>query len=295
MTQKKSFIGIIVSLLIAASVTLAGSTAGTDVGGIRLFALCSLIIFIIQWVSFIPSWIWHTERFFDLVGSATYLTVIIFALITSPEIDARSFLLVLMIGVWGLRLGSFLFARVQAAGHDIRFEIMKHRFVWFLMTWTIQGLWVLLTSSTALAAITSNNRSGLGWIETVGILIWLLGFTIEVVADEQKRKFKLNPVNKNSFIREGLWSWSQHPNYFGEIVLWVGIAIISLPVLSSWQYVTLVSPIFVFVLLTRISGIPMLDFAAKKRWGGDTEFLSYIKSTSKLIPKPPSSSKNLHS
>lgn len=287
MTNKHSIFSIFVSLIVALLIVLAGSSSGVDASGVRLFAICGLIAFAVQWICFIPSWFLHSERFFDLVGSATYLTVAVVSLLAIPKIDTRSILLGLMICLWGLRLGTFLFARVQAVGHDARFNLIKHKFAWFLMTWTVQGLWVLITSSAALAAITSSKRSDFGIIGIIGIILWLTGFVIEIVADEQKRKFKLDPSKQNSFITDGLWGWSQHPNYFGEIVLWIGVSLVALPGLSSWQYFTLISPVFVFILLTRISGLPMLNSAARKRWGDDPEFLAYKKSTPVLIPRPP--------
>ena len=287
MTNKHSIFSIFVSLIVVLLIVLAGSSSGVDASGVRLFAICGLIAFAVQWICFIPSWFLHSERFFDLVGSATYLTVAVVSLLAIPKIDTRSVLLGLMICLWGLRLGTFLFARVQAVGHDARFNLIKHKFAWFLMTWTVQGLWVLITSSAALAAITSSKRSDFGIIGIIGIILWLTGFVIEIVADEQKRKFKLDPSKQNSFITDGLWSWSQHPNYFGEIVLWIGVSLVALPGLSSWQYFTLISPVFVFILLTRISGLPMLNSAARKRWGDDPEFLAYKKSTPVLIPRPP--------
>ena len=287
MTNKHSIFSIFVSLIVALLIVLAGSSSGVDASGVRLFAICGLIAFAVQWICFIPSWFLHSERFFDLVGSATYLTVAVVSLLAIPKIDTRSVLLGLMICLWGLRLGTFLFARVHAVGHDARFNLIKHKFAWFLMTWTVQGLWVLITSSAALAAITSSKRSDFGIIGIIGIILWLTGFVIEIVADEQKRKFKLDPSKQNSFITDGLWSWSQHPNYFGEIVLWIGVSLVALPGLSSWQHFTLISPVFVFILLTRISGLPMLNSAARKRWGDDPEFLAYKKSTPVLIPRPP--------
>ena len=287
MTNKHSIFSIFVSLIVALLIVLAGSSSGVDASGVRLFAICGLIAFAVQWICFIPSWFLHSERFFDLVGSATYITVAVVSLLAIPKIDTRSVLLGLMICLWGLRLGTFLFARVQAVGHDARFNLIKHKFAWFLMTWTVQGLWVLITSSAALAAITSSKRSDFGIIGIIGIILWLTGFVIEIVADEQKRKFKLDPSKQNSFITDGLWGWSQHQNYFGEIVLWIGVSLVALPGLSSWQYFTLISPVFVFILLTRISGLPMLNSAARKRWGDDPEFLAYKKSTPVLIPRPP--------
>ncbi len=287
MAKKQSMIAIVASLITGFLVILACSSNSVNASGVRLFTLCGVLAFLIQWICFTPAWFFHSERFFDLIGSATYLTITIVALIAVPEVDTRSVVLGIMVCLWGLRLGAFLFARVQAAGHDVRFNLMKHDFTWFLMTWTIQGLWVVITSSAALTAITSTNKNSFGWIGIIGIIIWLSGFVIEIVADEQKRRFKLNPSNQHSFIDKGLWSWSQHPNYFGEIILWIGVTLVALPALSGWQYLSLISPVFVFFLLTRISGIPMLDSAARKRWGDNPDFQKYKETTPILILKRP--------
>jgi steroid 5-alpha reductase family enzyme len=154
-------------------------------------------------------------------------------------------------------------------------------------------LWVTLTLAAALAAITTTNRKGLGLCALVGTLVWVFGFAIEAAADAQKSRFRTDPENKGKFINTGLWSWSRHPNYFGEIVLWVGVAIIALPVLQGWQWVTLISPVFVALLLTRISGVPILERRADEKWGGQEDFEAYKERTPVLIPRPPTSgSKN---
>ena len=155
------------------------------------------------------------------------------------------------------------------------------------MTWTIQGLWVLMTAGMAFAALSSKNKLGLDAFAVIGALLWLIGFIIEVISDKQKTNFKSNPLNQGKFIQEGLWSFSRHPNYFGEIVLWIGIAVIAFPVIESWQYFALLSPIFVIFLLTKVSGINLLERQGMKRWGGNEEYKNYIKNTSVLIPLPP--------
>jgi steroid 5-alpha reductase family enzyme len=108
-----------------------------------------------------------------------------------------------------------------------------------------------------------------------------------VIADRQKSAFNAKPENKGRFISTGLWSWSRHPNYFGEIVLWIGVAIIALPILRGWQWVTLISPVFIILLLTRISGIPLLERRADQKWGNEAEYQSYKARTSVLVPLPP--------
>lgn len=285
--DKRSVIGILITLIIAFGIAWAGSQGGYLVSRIPIFALCVALAFLIQWIAFIPAYIKQTERFYDLTGSFTYITVILAAVVLSPVVDARSLLLLVIIAIWAIRLGSFLFRRIRAEGEDRRFRDIKPSFARFLMAWSIQGLWVTFSIAAALAAITSTIRADLGIFAMIGFLVWLLGFGIEVTADWQKSQFKASPENKNKFIDSGLWSWSRHPNYFGEIVLWVGVAIIALPVLQGWQWLTLISPIFVFVLLTRISGVPMLEARADKKWGGQADYEAYKTRTSVLIPTPP--------
>jgi len=287
--DQRSIVVFPLVLLVAAGLALAGSQGGTVVFGIPLFAFCMALAFIIQWVAFIPAFINQTEIFFDLTGSITYITVITVAVLLSPQADARSYLLLALVVVWAVRLGSFLFRRIQRTGSDRRFDDIKPSFARFLLTWTLQGLWVSFSLAAALAAITSETKSELGVFAVAGLLVWLLGFGIEVIADRQKSQFRAAPENTGMFISTGLWAWSRHPNYFGEIVLWVGVAIIALPVLRGWQWLTLISPVFITILLTRISGIPLLEARADEKWGGQADYEDYKARTSVLIPMPPAS------
>jgi steroid 5-alpha reductase family enzyme len=285
--QIRSLIVIPIILAIGAGVAFAGSQGGVKVFGVPLFALCIGLAFLIQWVAFIPAFLMKTEKFYDLTGSITYLSVMIVALAFIPTIDTRAWLLAGLVAVWSIRLGSFLFRRIMAEGEDRRFREVKTSFARFLLYWTVQGLWVTFSLAAALAAITSETRVELGIFALAGFLVWLLGFGIEVVADQQKSQFKADPANKDKFIKNGLWSWSRHPNYFGEIVLWIGVAMIALPVLSGWQWLTMISPVFIILLLTRISGVPMLEDRADEKWGGQPEYEAYKAKTSILIPRPP--------
>lgn len=264
---------------------LAGSQEGAFIGPLPAFAACALLAFTVQWLVFVPAFLTQSEKYYDLTGSLTYLSVS--ALAASVHGDPRSLLLGALIAVWAMRLGTFLFLRIRAAGSDSRFDSIKGDPIRFLLTWTLQGLWVVMTAAAALAAMTAQTRVPLGPIAVAGLLVWATGFAIEVIADNQKRLFRRDPDNRGRFIRDGLWAWSRHPNYFGEILLWLGVAIIALPALSGWQYLTLLSPLFVFLLLTRVSGIPPLEAQARKRWGDDPDYRAYRDSTPVLWPRPP--------
>ena len=284
MTNVNSILAIMVSIILGALMALIGSQNSIMLNGYPLFAVCASIGFLLHWIMFLPAYIYQTEHYFDLTGSISYLTVTIFAIINKPEQDFRAILLCLLITFWAIRLGSFLLSRVKRDGKDNRFTIMKTKFWWFLMTWTIGGLWVLMTMAAALAAITSGLTLPLGEIAYIGLLLWIIGFSIEIIADKQKTLFRSKIENKDLFISHGLWKWSRHPNYLGEIILWFGIALIAYPVLSDWQLMTLISPIFIYILLTRVSGINILEGRANKKWGNNPEYIRYKELTPVLFP-----------
>ncbi len=274
-----------VVVLIGLGLAWAGSQGGAIAFGLPLFGLAVGLAYLIQWIVFIPSFLRQTEKFFDLTGSLTYISVTFLIFFLSPVKDARSFLLLALVLIWAIRLGTFLFRRIHKAGKDDRFDDLKPSFFRFLNVWTIQGLWVSFTAAAAWVAMASANRVALDVFAVAGFLVWVAGFVIEVVADAQKSRFNADPANKGKFIQSGLWSRSRHPNYFGEILLWVGVAVIALPVLQGWQWVALVSPVFVTVLLTRVSGIPLLEQKADKKWGGQPDYEEYKKKTPVLIPR----------
>ena len=266
-SQYRSFAVFIILIIVGVLVALAGSQNGSSVAGIPVFALLVGLAYVIQWVVFLPAYKFQTEKFFDITGSITYITLVVIAFLLSQDVDARSTLLAALVIVWAIRLGSFLFRRIQKAGKDDRFDEIKPSFFRFLNVWTIQGLWVTFTVAAALTAITTTVRKELDAFAMVGLLIWVFGFAFEAIADSQKSRFNADPNNKGKFIRTGLWSRSRHPNYFGEIVLWIGVAVIAAPVLQGWQWAAMISPIFVTLLLTRISGIPLLEKKADKKMG----------------------------
>ena len=244
-----------------------------------------LLIFCIQWVSFIPAFIFQTEKFYDLTGSITYLTAVFYTLYVTGSNNLSDLIIVGYVAVWAIRLGSFLFIRIHKAGEDRRFRTIKPNFTRFLMTWTLQGMWVSMCLLCVLTALSSYSGVIMNSIFFIGLLIFILGLSIEIIADYQKTVFRRNIENKDKFITTGLWSLSRHPNYFGEILLWTGVAVMSISSLQGLQYITLISPIFVYILLVYISGIRILEDQAKKKWGHLDSFKKYIKNTPRLFFK----------
>tara|TARA_B100001741_G_scaffold46879_1_gene34786 strand:+ start:437 stop:1273 length:837 start_codon:yes stop_codon:yes gene_type:complete len=259
--------------------------ATLEVSDISLVYYLWAWIFAIQIIVFIPSFIFRTEHYYDLTGGITYISTVVMALILKNSyqgIDLISLLLGSMVIIWATRLSSFLFLRVKKSGEDVRFKKIKHSFSWFLMTFMLQGMWVFMCIFPALIVISSFN-SEINNYAIVGSIVWLFGFLFEIIADNQKSNF--NKFNKGEFISNGLWSITRHPNYFGEFILWLGITIASLGYIDNYKYVLLLTPIFVYLLLTRVSGVNLLEEIGEKRWGNSKEYQKYKEKTPLFFPK----------
>ena len=283
--ERQSLAAVPLVVLLAAGLAAAGSQGGATVGGVPVFAVAVAVAFVIQWLVLVPSYLARTERFFDLTGSVTYIAVTLGVLLLARGWDARRVLLAVLVLVWAVRLGTFLFGRVSRSGADDRFDEIKGSFPRFLAVWTIQGLWVSVTAAAAWIGISASRQVDIDVFAVVGFLLWAAGFAVEVIADRQKGRFRADPTHRGRFISTGLWSRSRHPNYFGEILLWIGVAVIALPVLQGWQWVGMVSPVFVAVLITRVSGVPLLEAKADAKWGGQPDYEEYKRTTPVLVPR----------
>ncbi len=258
--------------------------------GLELIQNAILIAYIIQWIAFIPAYIFQTEKFYDLTGSITYLTVVTYVSYHSyatMNVNLPSIVLAACILLWTIRLGSFLFMRIHKAGEDKRFREIKPSPTRFFMTWTLQGMWVSICSMCALTAIASTNGVVQNSLFFIGLLVFVIGFVFEIIADMQKSNFRKDPKHKDQFIQQGLWAYSRHPNYFGEITLWTGIAIMSLSSLSGGQYITLISPLFTYLLLVYVSGVRLLEISGMEKWGHLESYQNYVRKTPSLFPTYP--------
>ena len=244
-----------------------------------------LLAFLIHWLFFIPAYLLKTEKFFDLTGSLTYISIMVYVVYTKNNLQEQlgSIILASLVILWAVRLGSFLFLRIKKAGEDKRFREIKTSFARFFLLWTISGMWVSFCSMCALTAIASNDGVIVNNIFYIGLVTFIIGLSIEIIADSQKTKFRKDSKNKDKFINEGLWAKSRHPNYVGEITLWAGVAIMSFSSLEGWQYISLISPIFTYLLLVYVSGVPQLTASGQKKWGHLESYQEYIKNTPTLI------------
>lgn len=259
-----------------------------ELSGVNLVRHLFVMIFVIQWAAYIPAFIFKTEKFYDLTGSFTYILAILFALYStnsSQGLDLGSLIIGAAIIIWAVRLGSFLFMRIHKDKKDGRFDSIKTSFSQFFMTWTLQGMWVFICSSAALVAIANPSGVVINSVFILGLALFVLGFVVEVIADNQKSAFRSIPENKDQFINEGLWSRSRHPNYFGEITLWAGVTVMGISTFEGMNYLAIFSPIFSYLLLVYVSGVRMLEYRGNKKWGHLDDYKNYKENTPKLIPR----------
>lgn len=275
---------ILLIFLFVGGLIYAGSTDLEN----SLLVEAALLIFGIQFVVFLPSYWAQTEHFYDLTGGITYLSTMGYMAYRHQQIfgdwDLRSIVLTALIGLWAIRLSSFLFTRVKRVGKDGRFDSLKTSFTRFLLTWMLQGLWVFMCTYPALIALASPSKSESTFL-LVGSVVWVVGWIYQVIADRQKTAFNKNPNNEGKFINVGLWKQSRHPNYVGEVVLWTGITLIALPVFEAGQWMGCITPLFVYWLLNKVSGVNLLEARADKKWKDDPAYLVYKKTTPIFFPK----------
>ena len=281
---------VVISVLIITSfIVIAVDDNSVSLNDYSAVLYSAAICLGIQWLAWIPASLAKSERYYDLTGGLTYLTVVGFTLWAGSQSEspsARELIVSLLVVIWALRLSSFLYLRIHRTGKDGRFDRLKTSPIRFLVPWTIQGLWVFLTMIVVIV-INSQAESApeLGIWDAIGLLMWLLGFSIEVIADNQKSAFNANSENQGKWIDSGLWSYSRHPNYLGEIMLWTGIACFGISCFSGMERLAWISPIFIYLLLTKISGVPILDRRGLEKWGDQPEYHKYRENTPILLPR----------
>ncbi len=284
--QTQNIINVSLTLLAIYLYSFTANNIETEILGFNSFKFLISMAVLIQFVIFLPSFLYQTEKFYDLTGSLTYISVTSIAYFSLENPSTIDTILYLYVIVWAGRLGIFLFRRINKDGKDERFDKAKKKFFWFLQYWMGQAAWVVFTAGASILAILSPVEAELEVIAFIGIFLWWSGFLIEVISDYQKRKFRETSDPKTEFISTGLWARSRHPNYFGEITLWVGMAVISLSSLSGIEYVTaVVSPLFVYLLLRKAEGVPMLERIADERYGELSDYQQYKSNTPVLMMK----------
>lgn len=228
----------------------------------------------------------QTDKLTDISYALSFVVLAVVGLAMNRP-SATKLLIASMVAMWAGRLGGYLLVRIQRIGRDKRFDGMRTHFWSFGRFWLLQGVSVWAISLAALLALAS--RDVLFYpVSLLGVMIWAVGLTIEAVADRQKFAFINDPANKGKWIDSGVWRYSRHPNYFGEIMVWLGIFLAAVPTLSGAAMgLAAVSPMFIVALLLFVSGVPPLERSADLRWGKDPAYQAYKARTSLLIPLPP--------
>lgn len=235
-------------------------------------------------VLFLIAFRFQTDRLTDASYAITFITLACYGLLAGA--DTAKVVLVCMITLWALRLGGFLLYRIWHTGVDHRFDEVRNNFFSFAKFWVAQGISVWVILLPALMALLSDSMTFTA-VSFAGVLIWATGLLIEATADWQKYQFSQKPTNKNKWIETGIWRYSRHPNYFGEILVWIGVYLFVVSSLTPLQaLIGLVSPLFIMCLLLFVSGIPILEKSADKRWGDNKKYREYKQQTSILLPLP---------
>lgn len=247
--------------------------------------LLALIVIVgIQAIFFIFAAYFKTDKITDLSYGATFVLVAWLLAFKNSAFTTVHLFIVILITVWGFRLAGYLLHRIIKTKSDRRFDEIREDFLRFLKFWFFQAIaiWIILLP----AIVLFSSKSPIFYpISVLGVCVWIAGFAIEVISDQQKFNFKNN--NPGGYIASGLWKYSRHPNYFGEALLWWGIFLITVPILSGVQYLVIVGPIFITYILLFVSGIPLLEKSYDKKYGSDKKYRDYKKRTSIFIPFPP--------
>jgi len=225
-----------------------------------------------------------TDKVTDLSYGLTFVLIAVSLLADSHATGAPPIVLAAMVIVWGVRLSGYLLFRIVHMGRDERFDGVREKFWSFFRFWLFQGLavWVIMLPVTLWF---SRPGPWTFWMGT-GTLLWLLGLVIEAVADQQKFAFKQTPQGRSRWTDVGLWRYSRHPNYFGELLCWWGVFLFAVPGLGVWAALAIVGPLAITGILLFATGVPTLEARALKKWGDDPEYQAYRRRTRMLLPWP---------
>nr|XP_010926476.2 uncharacterized protein LOC105048739 [Elaeis guineensis] len=253
----------------------------------HFLALTALVTVGYQLVFFIVTALLKFDKVTDFAGSTNFVILGMLTLALKGTWHLRQIVSTMLVVLWGLRLGLFLLMRILQWGEDRRLDKMRNHLGKLAVFWTIQALWVW-TVSLPLTIVNAGDRNpSVKPQDIIGWIMWCVGLFIEATADQQKLMFKNSPSNRGKWCNVGLWKYSRHPNYFGEILLWWGIFVACTPVLEGAEWLVVVGPIFVTLLLLFVSGIPLLEKSADKRFKSVAEYHFYKSTTSPLVPLPP--------
>jgi len=228
----------------------------------------------------------RTDVVTDLSYSLTFALLAVVLLFTGAG-EAVQLVASLLVVVWAVRLGAYLFRRILRIKVDHRFDGIREQPLRFARFWLLQAITVAVVMLPVSYLLDRDAPPGIGVWSIAGAAVWLAGLLVEAVADAQKAAFKAKDENRGRFVASGLWRYSRHPNYFGEMLVWWGLFVYAVPVLHGAAFAVVIGPVFITLLLLFVSGIPPLERSAEERYGSDEAYREYKRRTSILVPLPP--------
>lgn len=251
-------------------------------------AITAIVTVVFQFMFFVVTYLCRFDKLTDFAGGSNFVILALLTLLLGQTYYARQIVITTLTVVWGARLALFLLYRILQWGEDRRFDDKRDSLGKLAVFWTLQAVWVWTVSLPVTFINASEDNPPIGAADIIGWLMWAVGFLTESVADAQKTSFKNKAENKGKWCDAGLWAISRHPNYFGEILLWWGVFVASIPILSGGTWAAVLGPIFITLILLFVSGIPLLEQSMDERYATRPEYLQYKKHTSPLIPLPQS-------
>lgn len=229
----------------------------------------------------------RTDKVTDLSYGLTFIILAVLLIGDDVRWLSPATALALMVVTWGLRLAGYLFFRILRIGRDARFDGVREDFWKFARFWFFQGwaVWIIMLPTTLWFALGGVSQRWSGWM-AAGALIWLAGLVIETAADAQKFSARNHRTERPRWTERGLWRYSRHPNYFGELLCWWGLFLFVAPGLGWWAIAGAAGPITITGLLLFVTGIPPLEASAERKWGGDPAYAAYRDRTNLLVPGP---------
>lgn len=228
----------------------------------------------------------RTDVVTDLSYSLTFVVLAVVLLLAGAA-EPVQLVASLLVIAWAVRLGAYLFRRIMRMKVDHRFDGMRDDPLRFARFWLLQAITVAVVMLPVSYLLDQDDPPALGVWSIVGAAVWLAGLLVEAVADAQKSAFRAKEENRGRFVASGLWRYSRHPNYFGEMLVWWGLFLYVLPVLHGAAFAVVIGPVFITLLLLFVSGIPPLERSADEKYGSDPAYRDYKRRTSILVPLPP--------
>lgn len=253
----------------------------------NIYLTAFLISLAIQVFFFIFAALFKTDKLTDLSYGLTFIALAWYLLLNIENPSLHQLVITGLVTVWGVRLATYLFVRILKMGKDHRFDGMRERFWSFARFWLLQALTVWIVMLPTIFVLSTESERTCSVVTFSGVMIFLFGLIFETVADWQKFIFKGKKKNRDKLIMSGLWKYSRHPNYFGEITLWWGIFLFSTNFMDKGDYWLIVGPLFITFLILFVSGVPLLEKKYDKKYKGNKQYTNYRKKTSLLIPLPP--------